>query len=249
MTHPTSWLARCDPTVKAVGLLVVSLVTLFLFEPLPLAAMFAAALVGARMGARVRWRLLGMALVPLALFGLGLLVVNALSRPGEPLLPDAPVRVTAEGLVVGLALALRALVIGTLSIGFLASTPPRELLTSLMQHARLSPRYAFAVLAGHRMLAAMPRTWATIRSAHAVRAPSGRGGRPRLGARGFARCAFALLVDAIRASERTALALESRGLGDGPRTIWRPAGIGRPDALLGVALAVLLGGAVLATAL
>ena len=67
-------------------------------------------------------------------------------------------------------------------------------------------------------------------------------GRPVLGPRAFARSAFALLVVSIRAGERIALALESRGLGTGPRTTWRPVPLDQRDLLfvLGVAAAVAL---------
>lgn len=229
-----AWLRGRNPSVKLAVLLAVSLATLFLFDPLPVLALYLLATVAVRIGARVPWRTLLLAQVPFLLFGIGLIAVNALSRPGEPVLSGAPVRVTAAGIVIGTALALRGMVIGVLTIGFLASTPPRELMVSLVQHARLSPRFGYAILAGHRMLHAMPVQWATIRAAHAVRAPLRRNGRPRFGPRDVTHAAFTLLVVSIRSSERIALALESRGLGDGARTIWRPVPLDRRDALLAI---------------
>ncbi|WP_152365353.1 energy-coupling factor transporter transmembrane component T family protein [Microlunatus speluncae] len=233
-----SWLARRNPTVKVAVLLAVSLGTLGLFDPGPLVALYLLAVAAVRLAARVEWRTLLLGQVPFLLFGIGLVAVNALSRPGPSLLPDGPLRITADGLTIGVALALRGLVIGVLTIGFLASTPPRELMVSLMRQARLSPRYAYAILAGHRMLHAMPSRWSTIRAAHAVRGPARRDGRPRFGPVEFGRAAFALLVASIRSSERIALALESRGLGDGPRTVWRPVPLGGRDALLAVIVPV-----------
>ncbi len=229
-----SWLGRRNPTVKVAVLLVVSLGSLALFDPYPLVALYLIGVAAVRLAARVDWRTLLLGQLPFLLFGIGLVAVNALSRPGPSLLPDSPIRITADGLTIGIALALRGLVIGVLTIGFLASTPPRDLMVSLVLHARLSPRYAYAILAGHRMLHAMPTRWATIRAAHAVRGPARRNGRPRFGPAAFGRAAFALLVSSIRSSERIALALESRGLGDGPRTVWRPVLLDRPDALLAV---------------
>lgn len=228
-TTATSWLARRNPTVKAAILLAASLATLGFLDPRPLLALYALALVAVGCGARVPARTLVLGQVPFVVFGVGLVAVNALSRPGTPVVEGAPVSV--EGLTVGVALALRGLVIGVLTIGFLSSTPPRDLMVSLVQHARLSPRYAYSVLAGHRMLAAMPARWATVRAAQAVRAPLRRG-RPRFGVADAGRAAFALLVTSIRSSERIALALESRGLGERPRTVWRPVPIGRADVVL-----------------
>jgi energy-coupling factor transporter transmembrane protein EcfT len=234
----SSWLGRRNPTIKVAVLLAVSLGTLGLFDPRPLVGLYLLGLVAVRRAGRVGWRTLLLGQLPFLLFGIGLVAVNALSRPGPSLLPDAPIRVTADGLTIGIALALRGLVIGVLTIGFLASTPPRDLMVSLVLHARLSPRYAYAILAGHRMLHAMPARWATIRAAHAVRGPVRRNGRPRFGPTAFTRAAFALLVASIRSSERIALALESRGLGDGPRTVWRPVPLDRRDALLAVIVPV-----------
>lgn len=237
MTDRTSWLARRDPTVKLAALLVVSLSTMLLWRPLLVLALYGISLAAVACVARVPWRTMLAGHAPFVAFGVGLLMVNALSRPGTDLVPDLPIRITAEGISVGAALALRGLVIGALTIAFLATTPPRDLLVSLMTRVRLSPRYAHAILAGHRMLASMPRTWATIRAAQAVRAPLGRRGEPRGGATQFARSAFALLVDAVRSAERIALALESRGLGSGPRTIWHPVPIGWQDAVLAAVVA------------
>lgn len=232
----TTWLARRNPTVKLALLFVCSAVTLFLLDPLTLAVLYAIAMVGVGVSARVPWRTLLTAQLPFAAFGAGLVVVNALSRPGEVVLPGLPVRVTAEGLVIGLALALRTLVIGVLSIGFLASTSPQLLMTSLTQHARLSPRVSYSMLAGYRLLHVLPQQWQTIRNAHAVRARLGRHGEPVFGPRAFARSTFALLVVSIRAGERIALALESRGLGTGPRTTWRPVPLDRRDVVFVLAV-------------
>nr|WP_294693888.1 energy-coupling factor transporter transmembrane component T [uncultured Friedmanniella sp.] len=241
----TPWLTRRNPTVKLALLFACSAVTLFLLDPLTLAVLYALAVVGVAIATRIGGRRLLAAHLPFVAFALGLVLVNALSRPGTEVLTWLPVRVTAEGLTVGLALALRTLVIGVLSIGFIVSTPPQLLMTSLTQHARLSPRLSYAMLAGYRLLHLLPQQWQTIRDAHAVRAPLDRRGRPVFGPRAFGRSAFTLLVVSIRAGERIALALESRGLGTDQRTTWRPVPLDRRDlffvlgVITGVALVVM----------
>lgn len=224
-----SLLARCNPTVKFAVLLLVSFSVLLLQDPLPVLVLYVAAILAALWAGRVSVRTLLAGQLPFLAFAVGIVLVNALSRPGTELWPDLPIRITAEGLTIGAALALRAMLIGVLTIAFLATTPARDLLVSLMLHARLSPRYAYAVLAGHRMLAAMPERWATIRAAQSVRAPLRRNGQPRFTPVDAARAAFALLVTSIRTSERIALALESRGLGEAPRTVWKPVPLGARD--------------------
>ena len=143
-----------------------------------------------------------------------------------------PIRVTVEGLLVGSALALRTMAVGILSIGFIGTTDPVALMTSLHQHARLSARVTFAVLAGYRMLQQLPREWQVIRQAQSVRAPLRDNGATRFGLREFGRAAFTLLVVSLRRGERMSQSLESRGLGLGARTVWRPVPLGPADWLL-----------------
>lgn len=218
MTAP---LARRNPTVKLALVFVVSVVVMFVLDPVTPAVLYVLALLAVVVGTRTRPATLALAHVPFLAFALGVLVVNVLSRPGEVLWQGGPLRVTVEGLSVGAALALRTLLIGVLAVGFLLSTDGVALMHSLRQNARLSPRVAYAVLAGYRLLQDLPREWVTIQHAHAVRAPA-RGGRPPRGPRHLGRVVFTLLVVTVRRGERMAQALESRGLGLAPRTTWRP---------------------------
>ncbi|TGO06118.1 energy-coupling factor transporter transmembrane component T family protein [Serinibacter arcticus] len=245
----TSWLAARNPTVVLALLTALSVLTLFLIDPVGLAVLYAVLALGVLAATRLGpWRFLR-AQLPFVAFGVGLLTVNALARPGEVVWPDLPVRVTAEGLTIGAALALRTLVIGVGAVAFVATVEPRRLMVSLVQHARVSPRYAYALLAGYRLLGVLPQQWRTITRAHAVRAPlrerGRRRGSPRLGVRALGRCAFTLLVTSVRSAERIAFALESRGLGSGPRTVWRPVALGWRDAgLVAVGVIVVVGVAV-----
>lgn len=245
-----SWLGRRCPTVVLALLVVLSAATLLVLDPVPLAVLYAALLAGILATARIGPGRLARAQIPFLLFGIGVVLVNAFTRPGTEPWPQLPVRVTAEGLVIGSALALRTLVIGAGAVAFAHVTEPRRLMVSLIRHARLSPRYAYALLAGHRMLQDLPAQWRQLTRARIMRRPEPaplRRGRYRLTLCEQASCAFALLVGAIRASERIAFALESRALTSGPRTLWRPVPLTWRDGalavvVLGTIVAVLLGG-------
>nr|WP_281065157.1 ATP-binding cassette domain-containing protein [Brachybacterium sacelli] len=227
-----------NPTVLLGLLAAVSGLCLFLTDPVPLAVLYLLLTVAVMVGTRLGPLRLLRGQLPFAVFALGVFSVNVLSRPGREPWPDLPVRVTEEGLVLGAALALRALVIGLGALGVARATDPRRTMVSLHQHARLPARYALALLAGRRLLDELPGRWRTLTRAHRVRLPLRPDGSvPPLGPRRLLGCAFALLVDAIRAAERIALALESRGLGDGPRTVWRPVLLTWADAVLVVAVA------------
>jgi len=227
-----SSLARRNPTVKLAILFIVSLVLLVVFDPVTPALLYLLGLVAVLGFARIPLRTLVLAHLPFVGFALGILVVNALSRPGEVVVDLPPIRVTVEGLLVGSALALRTMAVGILSIGFIGTTDPVALMTSLHQHARLSARVTFAVLAGYRMLQQLPREWQVIRQAQSVRAPLRDNGATRFGLREFGRAAFTLLVVSLRRGERMSQSLESRGLGLGARTVWRPVPLGPADWLL-----------------
>lgn len=241
-------LGRRNPTVKLMLVFAVSLVMLFVLDPVTPAVLYALASVAVAAGTRLPVRTLALAHLPFASFAVGLLLVNALSRPGDVLWEAGWLRVTEEGLSVGAALALRTLLIGVLAIGFVLSTDPVALMTSLHQHARVGSRVTYAVLAGYRMLQEMPREWQAIRQAQAVRVAFDPGRIERV--RVWGRAGFALLVVSVRRGERIARALEARGLGLSPRTTWRPVRIGPGDWVMlggtGVLLAaVLLGSSIL----
>lgn len=234
-------LDRRNPTVKLVLVFVVSLVVMFVLDPLTPTVLYLLALGGVVASTSATARTLLVAHVPFLAFATGVLVVNVLSRPGEVLWQAGVLRATVEGLSVGGALAVRTLLIGVLAIGFLLSTDGVALMHSLRQNARLSPRVAYAVLAGYRLLQDMPREWSTIQHAHAVRAPLRGDGRLPRGPRHLGRVIFALLVVTVRRGERMAQALESRGLGLAPRTTWRPVHVTRADLALAAGVLGTLG--------
>lgn len=244
----SSPLSRRNPTVKLGLLFMVSAVMLFVFDPYTPAALYLLALLGVLAFARVAPRTLALAHLPFVTFAVGLFVVNVLSRPGDVLWRTGVLRVTVEGISVGAALAMRTLLIGILAIGFLASTGPVALMTSLRQNARVSARVTYALLAGYRMLQEMPREWQTIRHAHAVRASlRSDGGLPR-SPRLLAGVVFTLLVVSVRKGERMAQSLESRGLGLSPRSTWRPVRVEAADWVLVTAVFAVLAATLAASA-
>lgn len=228
-------LGRRNPTMKLSLLLLVSATMLFVFDPLTPAILYPLALAAVWFGARPQPRFLLLAHVPFIGFGLGMLVVNSITRPGEELFSFLGLQATVEGVRLGASMALRTFVIGVLSIGFVFSTDAVALTDSLHQQARLGPRLSHAVMAGYQILQDLPATWQLIRQAHAVRSPES-----SPGVRQFGHAAFSLLVVSLRRGERMAQSLESRGLGLAPRTIWKPVKLHRADwAMAAAVLAVL----------
>ncbi len=233
-------LARRNPTVKLAMLFVVSAVLLVILDPITPSVLYLLALFGVALSSRIPSRTLVVAQLPFLGFAIGVFVVNVLSRPGQVIWQEGIFRVTVEGIEVGLALGVRTLLTGFLSVAFVLSTDPVSLMTSLHQQARLSVRVTYAILAGYRMLQRLGPEWTTIRHAQLVRAELTGRGRPRHPLRLFASAAFALLVGALRQAERLSQSLESRGLGLSPRTTWRPVGLGWRDAVFAGGILVVL---------
>ena len=239
MTTPA--LGRCDPTVLLAVVVLVPLSLLRVYQPAPLAVLWAAAALAVVLTAGVPPLRLLLAQLPFVSFGLSLVMVNAVTRGGAVVAVCGPFEITGLGLRTGLALAVRTLLVGVCATGFLAVTDPGRLLVSLHQVGHLPVRVTYALLAAHRLLDDLPAEWTTIRRAHAVREPVRSPGpaaaRRRLSRspHALARAAFVLLVTSIRRAERVAISLESRGLGAlgaSSRTAWHPAAVTWRDALL-----------------
>lgn len=211
-------LARLNPLTPAALLMLLGLAVSFVLDGGALVGLHAWSVavlaIGLRVGAAemVRVHLL---FLP---FAAGVLMTNAVSRPGTVLAVLGPLLVTDSGVRVGAALALRVLVVAVPALVVARRTDPTRLVTALMQHLRVRPRAGFAVLTAHRMLAEMPHRWRLLLAAGRSRAPLDRRGRPRLGLRGYARAALGLLVGGIRRGNRIADALDVRGIGSPKRT-------------------------------
>ncbi|UFU07292.1 energy-coupling factor transporter transmembrane component T family protein [Ruania halotolerans] len=237
-----SLLHRRDPTVKLLVVLVVCLAITAVVDPITPTALYLLTWPVALLAARIPAATLLRAHVPFVAFAFSLLLVNATTREGATIARVLGLDITAEGVTIGAGLAMRTLLIGIVSVTFVLTTDGARLMTSMHQHLHLSGRFAYAVLAGYRLLEQLPQTWQTIRAAQAVRDPRRREqARRESGTRGpsarpraLAQAAFTLLVTSLRRGERMSIALETRGLGAGRRTIAAPSDLRAGDAVLAV---------------
>jgi energy-coupling factor transporter ATP-binding protein EcfA2/energy-coupling factor transporter transmembrane protein EcfT len=242
--HRTGWLHRRNPAVKLCVLLVLTSALMLVLDPATPAVAYAAFTLSAPAAAGVSPLRVLRAQMPLLSFALSLVAVNAVTRAGEIVAVFGPLEVTDEGLAIGAALALRMAAIASAAVLFVLSTDAVALLRSLEQQLRVPPRAAYAVLATHRLLETLGEDFALARAAQRMR--RGRHSSPWGTAAELGAAAFALLVGALRRGERLAVALETRGLGQGDRTHWRPLRVTPADWALVAATAGLLALAVLA---
>jgi energy-coupling factor transport system permease protein len=170
---------------------------------------------------------------PVLIAAAGIVITLSLfsaDRSGTTLLHFGPFLITTSVLLNSLSLALRLLALSLPALLVFASTDPSDLARSLIQHAKVSPRFAIGSLAAFRLMTLFGTEWQTI---HAAR-------RARGLRRAFVSTAFALLVGAIRRGVRLAVAMDARGFDSGAaRTLARPQRFGFADALLIAASAAL----------
>src|SRR5439155_536570 len=102
----------------------------------------------------------------------------------------------------------RGLAIGMLSLAFVWTTDPTDLVVSLIAHARLPFRIGYPLLAGYRFLPFFADERAQVRLARRVRGVAPRG--PLGGVRDAGGELITLLAEATRRATRIAVAMDAR---------------------------------------
>ena len=177
-------------------------------------------------------------LLPLALAAVGIVVANVLfsGRNADPLATEllriGPVRITEAAAIAAAGLGARVAAIVSVGAVFALTTDATHLVDSLVQLARVSPRFAYGALAAYQAVPRLAEDLVTIRQARRLRGlPEW---RPRI--------LVGLLVRAIRHADELAVAMDARGFGSGSRTTYRPVRWTALDAVVGgFGLGLLLG--------
>jgi energy-coupling factor transport system permease protein len=228
-------LSRANPLAKLVACFLLGLGAALTNDPVTPAFILAGALAalaagGVRLGALLRrgW--------PLLLSATGLGATTLLFGDSD------------QPWLTALAVIVRVLAIALPGVAVLLTIDPTDLADSLVQHARVSARFAYASLAALRLLPLLALEWQTIARARRARGvDAGRNPLARL--RLFTSVAFTLLVGAVRRGTRLAVAMDARGFDStGPRTVARPQSFRSSDAALVAGAVGLLGAAAAASA-
>jgi len=156
--------------------------------------------------------------LPLGLLCIGFLLVYPLVVRRE-LVQHSPVLFTIgalpiyrDGVLFGLATALRIYALILLSLPFSLTTDAGDFVRALIQQARVPYRIGFSAMAAFRFVPLLQSELRVIQAAHRVRGVSDRSG-PRAQLDRARRYAVPLLATAIRQAERTALAMDGRAFG------------------------------------
>ena len=138
-------------------------------------------------------------------------------------------RWTRKDIVHAVSLGFRILALVTMSMGFVLTTRPRDLVMSLIMQCRVSVVHGYAAMATYRFLPELQSQVDSIHLAQEIRGiPWNKGLLSRFTSP--FRVLLPLLCVAARRGERVACAMESRGLGrENARTFYKKTLIDRAD--------------------
>jgi energy-coupling factor transport system permease protein len=231
-----SLLGRTNPLVK-LGIALVWLIGLGLTLDVrpPLILTLIAVVAGFQLGS-IHPAVLARRMAPLALVALGIAFANLLFSTHNPdplaheLFRVGPLRVTLEAVEAAAGLGARVASIISVGAVFALTTDATRLVDSLVQLARVSPRFAYGALAAYQAVPRLADDLAALRTTRRLRGLSE--WHPRL--------LVGLLVRAIRHADQLSIAMDARGFGTGPRTTYRPVAWTPLDAIVGAAAVAIL---------
>ena len=230
-------LGRTSPVVKG-AIAIVWLVGLATtLHPLPPVILAAVALVAGLTIGGISPLVLGRTLAPVWLAALAIGLSNVLfsTANGDPttttLLQVGPIRIAQEAFIAGVSIMLRVAAIACVGAVFALTTDSTRLADSLVQQARVPPRFAYGALAAYGAIPRFAEDLATLRQARRIRGLRA-GWHPSL--------FVGLLVLAIRHADRMAVSMDARAFGSGPRTHYREIRWSAMDAAVAVAAVAIL---------
>lgn len=231
----TARLQRFNPLSVILGALIISLTLLGSLDLVSASVSLGLVLLGLvvlRFGWREFWRKTWPIWAAAPTVGVTLLLYGQTS--GTIYFEWAFIAISDGSIRVALSSVLRVIAMGIPAVLALAGSDLTALADALEQLAHLPVRFVLGALAGLRLINLFWRDWKTLELARRARGLSDTGRARRMFAQGFA-----LLVLAIRRGTKLSVAMETRGLGAGPRTWARRSRFAFRDwALVGVSVLI-----------
>lgn len=214
-------LERWNPSVKAAVVLISVILLSFQFYVSLNLAVFGTCLILVLFFSDARPRRVIAILIPALIAAFGLFMmglyysrggsITEVELEGISAVPYAVRAAMSTNFYSALQLSTRLLAYAGMGILFSLTTDGEFFISSLMHQCRLSPKFAYGILAAFHLMPDMIREFKAVRTAYEVRGI-------KVHALSF-RPLFTMLVNSIRWSESVAMAMESKGFcGDAPRT-------------------------------
>lgn len=209
----SSPLHRLGPLSKLIWVGCFSLLSMAWDSTLREAALLAVLIAVAGLGARLTLARQLRAMSFLIGLGIPYFILSILAiREGHLVAAWGPIVITAEGLDIAGALTLRIFVLFLASYIYLSTTDPRDFVQALNLRLRVPYRFAFGISVALTFLPLLEEEGRTIMAARRVRGQEPpRGWSHRLS--WWSGYAAAVLVNAVRRVQQTALAMEGKGFG------------------------------------
>ena len=203
---------KINPAVKAVTILIAAILISFQYITALNIAIFSLCLILIFMFSDVKLKTFLKILIPalIAAFGIFLLGLYYAKSSGDvenlSAITDAPYAVRAamsRNFQTALSLATRLLAYAGLGILFALTTDGEEFIASLIHQCKLSPKFAYGIIAAVNIMPHMLNELENVRLAYKVRGIKAGYFSPKV--------LFTMLVNSVRWSESLALAMESKG--------------------------------------
>jgi energy-coupling factor transport system permease protein len=202
-----SFLASLNPSCKLLSHFLVMFLLMTISNPkLTFLIWLLAVLIGIFLGG---WRItyLFKRLLPyLGFFILVFWMMAAFGEGGKAIWHWAWFHITEESMNHGLTIALRMLGFVTYGLLFTSTTDLTLFIMSLIHQCKLSPKWAYGLLAGFRFIPLFQSELNQMKTAHKLR-----GYKQNNSWKAFMRYSLPLFTQGIRKSERIAIAMEARG--------------------------------------
>ena len=228
-----SFLRRRNPLIKLILIVAVTIIVCLSYFPvlpfLTFLIFFAGTWIGGKIPFPNLLRRLLLFLVVSFLFMVSMVALRGLNEEPGIILRLWIFRWTQRDLVHGISLGFRILALVTMSMGFVLTTRPSDLVLSLITQCKLSITHGYATMATYRFLPELQSQVDSIHLAQEIRGiPWNKGVWSRFTSP--FRVMLPLFCVAARRGERVACAMESRGLGrEGERTFYRTMKMDRTD--------------------
>jgi energy-coupling factor transport system permease protein len=155
-------------------------------------------------------------IIPTAFFIIlykGLFYPYTTTKPFTSIYELSFIKITFEGLFEGIGVAIRILILTSLSIIFILTTEPKKLIQSLMQVAKVPYRIGYTLYAALRFIPLAYEEHKNITNAHLIRGV----GFSKIGLFSklnlFKSTIVPLLINGIRRAQEVSIAMDSRAFG------------------------------------
>ncbi|KAA0547474.1 energy-coupling factor transporter transmembrane protein EcfT [Bacillus sp. BGMRC 2118] len=209
-TKNETWMYHINPTLKLFVMLVVFILLLLIHNPTTLLNVTLLLFLLFMLFNGYKIRIVLLLLLPFLLIFISTSSAMIMFGKGDTTwVKWGLIHITEESFYRGIHIGIRALSFGLIGLLFSLTTKPVTLFYSLMQQAKLSPKYAYSFLAGYRLIPIMLEEFQVIHRAMKVR-----GIRRQKGWSGMVlklkAYTIPLLAQSIRRAFRIGVAMEAK---------------------------------------